>query len=72
MDLGGFAISAGSACSSGKVRESRVLRAMGYDAAVAQSAVRVSIGPQTTREDAMDFAECWLRQLRRFEQKRAA
>src|SRR6056297_871593 len=33
MDLAGFAISAGSACSSGKVRASRVLRAMGYDEA---------------------------------------
>ena len=44
MDLAGFAISAGSACSSGKVRESsRVLRAMGYDETeVAKSAIRVS------------------------------
>jgi cysteine desulfurase len=33
MDLAGFAISAGSACSSGKVKASRALRAMGYDEA---------------------------------------
>ncbi|HEX9857694.1 MAG TPA: aminotransferase class V-fold PLP-dependent enzyme, partial [Paracoccaceae bacterium] len=37
MDLAGFAVSAGSACSSGKVRASRVLRAMGYDEGVASS-----------------------------------
>ena len=45
MDLAGFAISAGSACSSGKVRASRVLKAMGYDEALAGSAIRVSLGP---------------------------
>jgi cysteine desulfurase len=59
MDLAGFAISAGSACSSGKVRESRVLRAMGYKADVAQSAVRVSLGPATTEDDVMRFAAAW-------------
>lgn len=56
MDLAGFAVSAGSACSSGKVAESRVLRAMGFDAAAAGSALRVSIGPGITREDALRFA----------------
>ena len=59
MDLAGFAISAGSACSSGKVRESRVLTAMGFNEAVARSAVRVSLGPQTTEEDVRRFAETW-------------
>jgi len=42
MDLAGFAISAGSACSSGKVKASRVLLAMGFDEQQAASAVRVS------------------------------
>ncbi len=59
MDLAGFAISAGSACSSGKVRESRVLRAMGYGAEVARSAVRVSLGPTTKEEEVQRFAEAW-------------
>jgi len=59
MDLAGFAISAGSACSSGKVRTSRVLRAMGYDDASAASAVRVSLGPQTTQDEILRFADAW-------------
>lgn len=60
MDLAGFAISAGSACSSGKVRASAVLTAMGYDEATAQGAVRVSLGPQTTEDDVLRFADAWL------------
>ena len=59
MDLAGFAISAGSACSSGKVRESRVLRAMGYDEEVARSAIRVSLGPTTTEEEIGRFVDAW-------------
>jgi cysteine desulfurase len=59
MDLAGFAISAGSACSSGKVRASRVLRAMGYDEALAASAIRISLGPETTEEMVLRFAETW-------------
>ncbi len=65
MDLAGFAISAGSACSSGKLRASRVLGAMGHEAAVAGSAIRVSLGPQTTEDDVLGFAEAWLAQFRR-------
>ena len=61
MDLSGFAISAGSACSSGKVRASAVLTAMGFDEQTAASAIRVSLGPQTTEEDVLRFAETWLR-----------
>ncbi|MCU9837449.1 cysteine desulfurase [Ruegeria sp. WL0004] len=60
MDLAGFAISAGSACSSGKVRASAVLQAMGYDEATAMSAIRVSLGPETTETDVLRFAEAWL------------
>ncbi len=65
MDLAGFAISAGSACSSGKVRASRVLRAMGFDEGVASSAIRVSLGPDTTQEDVLRFAEAWLEKHKR-------
>lgn len=59
MDLAGFAVSAGSACSSGKVRPSRVLEAMGFTPDDAASALRVSIGPETTEEDVLRFAEAW-------------
>jgi cysteine desulfurase len=59
MDLAGFAISAGSACSSGKVRASRVLTAMGFDAALAAQAIRVSIGPGVTKDDVGRFAKAW-------------
>ena len=60
MDLAGFAISAGSACSSGKLRPSRVLGAMGYDDETAASAIRVSLGPETSIEDVQRFADAWL------------
>ena len=59
MDLAGFAVSAGSACSSGKVRASRVLRAMGLDETAAACALRVSLGPDTARDDVMRFADSW-------------
>ncbi|KIC48763.1 aminotransferase class V-fold PLP-dependent enzyme [Tateyamaria sp. ANG-S1] len=65
MDLAGFAISAGSACSSGKVRASRVLSAMGYSELEASSAVRVSLGLETTEEDVMRFAEVWAQKLKK-------
>lgn len=71
LDLDGFAISAGSACSSGKVRASRVLRAMGLDAVTASSAIRVSIGPATTREEVLAFAGAWERHYRRFRTRAA-
>ncbi|HEY1386455.1 MAG TPA: cysteine desulfurase family protein [Dongiaceae bacterium] len=44
LDLAGYAISAGSACSSGKVRPSPVALAMGYGEEVARSAIRISLG----------------------------
>lgn len=62
MDLAGFAISAGSACSSGKVRPSRVLLAMGYDEAQAAQAMRVSLGPGVTKDEVLRFADVWLAQ----------
>jgi cysteine desulfurase len=44
LDLAGYAISAGSACSSGKVRPSPVALAMGYGDEIARSAIRISLG----------------------------
>ena len=60
LDLAGFAVSAGSACSSGKVRASAVLRAMGHDDDSAACAIRVSLGPQTTEDEITRFADTWL------------
>ena len=71
MDLAGFAVSAGSACSSGKVRTSRVLRAMGFDEVAAGSAIRVSLGRETTRDDVLRFADAWLGQQRKFRARAA-
>lgn len=65
LDLAGLAVSAGSACSSGKVRSSRVLTAMGASAEEAASAIRVSIGPATTDEDAARFVDAWETHVRR-------
>lgn len=59
MDLAGFAVSAGSACSSGKVRASRVLTAMGYSEALSGQAIRVSLGPGVTKDDVLRFAGVW-------------
>jgi len=51
FDLNGIAVSSGSACSSGKVQASHVLAAMGVEPALAQGAVRVSLGWSTTERD---------------------
>lgn len=70
MDLAGFAISAGSACSSGKVKSSTVLEAMGLGG-VAANAVRVSLGLETTEDDVMRFAEVWAQKLKKHEARAA-
>ena len=59
FDLAGIAVSAGAACSSGKVGANRTLLAMGFAADIAQSAVRVSLGPETTQADIATFIEVW-------------
>ncbi len=65
LDLAGVAISAGAACSSGKVTESPVLRAMGWGPEVAGCAVRVSLGPCSTPEDIEAFLTAWETLVRR-------
>ncbi len=59
LDLAGVAVSAGSACSSGKVQPSHVLRAMGVDGPMAGSAIRVSLGWQSSDEDVDSFLAAW-------------
>jgi len=59
FDLEGVAVSSGSACSSGKVQPSHVLSAMGCDPAVAQGAVRLSLGWSTEPEDINRALEAW-------------
>jgi cysteine desulfurase len=59
FDLAGISVSAGSACSSGKVGISPVLTAMGVPGDLAASAIRVSIGPTTTETDIAAFVAAW-------------
>ncbi len=59
LDLAGIAVSAGAACSSGKVGTSHVLQSMGFDAGVAGAAIRVSLGPETTEHDIAAFLAAW-------------
>jgi cysteine desulfurase len=51
LDLAGFAVSAGSACSSGRIEPSHVLLAMGVEKNVAASAIRISAGWNTTEDE---------------------
>ncbi len=61
FDLAGIAVSAGSACSSGTLKSSRVLAAMGWNEKEAGETVRVSFGPDTSRSDIYRFIEAWKR-----------
>jgi len=59
FDLAGVAVSAGAACSSGKVRRSHVLSAMGATPEEAESAIRVSLGGSTTAAEIEKFVDAW-------------
>lgn len=59
FDLAGIAISAGSACSSGSLKPSAVLTAMGMAPEAAGEVIRVSFGPSTRRADLYRFGEAW-------------
>ncbi|MFC3226745.1 cysteine desulfurase family protein [Marinibaculum pumilum] len=65
FDLAGFAVSAGAACSSGKVAPSHVLRAMGLAPEVAQETIRVSLGWDSSADEVVRFAEAWAAIARR-------
>ena len=59
FDLGGIAVSSGSACSSGKVQPSHVLAAMGVGGELAQGAVRLSLGWSTSEADIDLALQAW-------------
>jgi cysteine desulfurase len=59
MDLAGIAVSAGSACSSGKMKKSVVLEAMDVPEEIAASFLRLSFGPATSEADIDGFLAQW-------------
>ena len=71
FDLEGIAASSGSACSSGKVGRSHVLDAMGVAPAISATAIRVSLGWNTTQEDIQHFIAVWRKLNQRSKAKAA-
>jgi cysteine desulfurase len=59
FDLNGICVSAGPACSSGTLTESRVLKAMGIAEEFSTSAIRVSLGINNTHDEAEKFVKVW-------------
>ena len=59
FDMAGLAVSAGSACSSGTLKTSHVLTAMGWDNRSASEVIRVSFGPNTNDSDIARFIDVW-------------
>jgi cysteine desulfurase len=65
LDLDGVMVSAGAACSSGKVGPSHVLAAMGVAPKIAESTIRVSLGWSTTDDEIGHFVDAWMALRRR-------
>ena len=63
LDLMGFAVSSGSACSSGKVAASHVLAAMGVPGDLSAGAIRLSIGPHIVENEIDLFLKAWMKLL---------
>ncbi len=59
LDLEGFSVSSGTACSSGKLSEISLLREMGYGDDLADCSLRVSLGPNTKKSDIESFIFSW-------------
>jgi cysteine desulfurase len=72
FDLAGVMVSAGAACSSGKVGPSHVLAAMGIAPEIANSTIRVSLGWTTTEADIDHFIDTWTALRARRDRRRAA
>jgi cysteine desulfurase len=71
LDLAGFAVSAGSACSSGAVRKSNVLGSLGYEKNIGECAIRISLGPENTKDEILSFVDVWGALYRKFKAKAA-
>ncbi|MFO0389031.1 MAG: cysteine desulfurase family protein [Alphaproteobacteria bacterium] len=69
FDLKGFAVSAGSACSSGRIESSHVLAAMGVPENIAKTAIRISAGWNTKEEDIKSITSAWLSTCERLAKK---
>ena len=65
MDLSGIAVSAGAACSSGKVQGSRVLSAMGISSEASKCSIRISLSTRTTKNEIDRFIDCWTTKKRK-------
>jgi cysteine desulfurase len=71
FDLNRISISNGSACSSGKVRKSPVLKAMGIPPEIARGCIRISLGAETSERDVQQLANTWYKiHTRNNEQKK--
>ncbi|GGE05967.1 cysteine desulfurase [Polymorphobacter glacialis] len=70
LDLAGIMVSAGAACSSGKVASSHVLAAMGLGEAAGE-AIRISLAPSTTDDDIIAFLAAWHDMANRLSRKAA-
>lgn len=72
FDLAGFAVSAGAACSSGKVEPSHVLAAMGVPETETRTAIRISLGWSTTDAEVESFIGAWIALRRRLDASASA
>lgn len=72
LDLAGIAVSSGSACSSGKVAASPVLRAMNIPTELANGAIRVSFGFATKQTEIERFVDAWASLVEKTENKKSA
>ncbi len=71
FDMAGIAVSAGAACSSGSMKPSHVLAAMGMAGGAEREVVRVSFGPDTSEAEVDAFVAAW-QTLRERSRRRAA
>lgn len=72
LDLAGICVSNGSACSSGTVKGSRILRAMGAGEAEAGSSLRVSLGWNSTEKEVECFIRKWTETYNRIKERLSA
>jgi cysteine desulfurase len=72
LDLANVMISAGSACSSGTVKASHVLKAMKVEDELASCAIRVSLGWDSTKDDVELFVQAWAKLVERVQQRKSS